>query len=218
MRDADRFKLLHGPYQPPRCRPGGVLRCARQGEAQVVRWSDGPIPWPRGRPARGGFGLGYVLCGDLVKALRRESALAVAHWWGVDVNTVSRWCRILKVPPINEGSRRLFREWIPAKFTPEVRARAVAAANDPLLRAKLERRRRRRGFPPRHGRVWTDADDALLGTAPDAVLAGRFGCSTAAVRRRRRMPARRPHEFKSLGAGGGAVRTPVGETTVGSPA
>jgi hypothetical protein len=154
----------------------------------------------------------------LVKALRRESALAVAHWWGVDVNTVSRWCRILKVPPINEGSRRLFREWIPAKFTPEVRARAVAAANDPLLRAKLERRRRRRGFPPRHGRVWTDADDALLGTAPDAVLAGRFGCSTAAVRRRRRMPARRPHEFKSLGAGGGAVRTPVGETTVGSPA
>ena len=27
MNDADRFKLLYGPYRAPRCRVGGRLRC-----------------------------------------------------------------------------------------------------------------------------------------------------------------------------------------------
>jgi hypothetical protein len=32
MLDIERFKLLHGPYLPPRFRLGGTLRCAVRGK------------------------------------------------------------------------------------------------------------------------------------------------------------------------------------------
>jgi hypothetical protein len=78
MDDADRLRLLHGPYLPPRCRVGGWLTCAVRGRVRVVSFSDAPIPWPqilgkRGRPF-------LNLCGDLARAVRLEAEVAVAHW------------------------------------------------------------------------------------------------------------------------------------------
>src|SRR5262245_60697576 len=50
--------------------------------------------WPVGRKRqKGPITRSIVLYGDLVKAVRRESAQAVAHWWGVSNFTVSKWRR-----------------------------------------------------------------------------------------------------------------------------
>ena len=46
MNDADRFKLLHGPYHSPRCRIGGKLFCQVRGWVTVRAMSDGRIVWP----------------------------------------------------------------------------------------------------------------------------------------------------------------------------
>jgi hypothetical protein len=51
-----------------------------------------------------------VVCEDLVKALRRESEQAVAHWWGVGVWQVWRWRRVLGVPRVTDGTSRLYHE------------------------------------------------------------------------------------------------------------
>jgi hypothetical protein len=41
-----------------------------------------------------------ILCGDLVRAVQQESALAVAYHWGVCHNVVTRWRAALQVEPI----------------------------------------------------------------------------------------------------------------------
>jgi hypothetical protein len=51
-----------------------------RGEVVVCGLSDGTIPWPVGRRGRN---QGLVVYQGLARALRRESAIAVAHWWGV---------------------------------------------------------------------------------------------------------------------------------------
>lgn len=75
MNDAERYKLLNGPYRSPRCRLGSILFCELRGEVVFNGMSEGRIAWPttrkgRTRPA-------FILCGDLVKAVQRESATAV---------------------------------------------------------------------------------------------------------------------------------------------
>jgi hypothetical protein len=50
-----------------------------------------------------------IVCGDLVKAIRRESRPAVAHHFGVSVSTVRARRRALNVPAYNEGTRARFR-------------------------------------------------------------------------------------------------------------
>jgi DNA-binding XRE family transcriptional regulator len=84
----------------------------------VARFSDGRIPWPLARNVlNGGRGHGtYVLCGDLVKALRLESNQAIQYWWGVGVATVVRWRRELGVPQFNPGTKRLWSAWRKAKL------------------------------------------------------------------------------------------------------
>jgi hypothetical protein len=79
MHDAHRYRLFHGPYRMPRCRIGGRLVCEARGEVVVRGISDAPIPWPLTRLKRGR--LLHILCGGLVRAIRRESAIAVAHHW-----------------------------------------------------------------------------------------------------------------------------------------
>ena len=49
MKDADRYKLIHGPYRTPKCRIGRRVRCAVRGEMKVKKFSDAPIPWPMSR-------------------------------------------------------------------------------------------------------------------------------------------------------------------------
>jgi hypothetical protein len=108
----DRVKVLHGPYRAPRLRVGDHAVCLlRDGDVVVTSWTDAPIPWPRCHAfgTRGG-GSGLLLAGDLVKAVRQESAAAVMYWWGVCSSAVWRWRKALGVTCTdNPGSARLIR-------------------------------------------------------------------------------------------------------------
>jgi hypothetical protein len=101
--DADRFRLLFGPYKAPLCRVGQRVRCQVRGEVRIAGLSDAPIPWP---VCKAGKWLVPVVYRGLAKAVRRESALAVAHWWGVGKWTVRAWKKALGVP-IPPGDRAL---------------------------------------------------------------------------------------------------------------
>jgi hypothetical protein len=105
VNDADRFRLRFGPYKTPRVKRGQIVRCEVRGEVRIVSLSDAPIPWPIGWRARGRPSL--VVFKDLAKAVRRESNIAVAHWFGVTAQTVTVWRKAFAVGPINEGTHEL---------------------------------------------------------------------------------------------------------------
>ena len=138
MIDSERVKLLYGPYVPPKCRVGDKLPCEYRGREVMVRgMSDGLIQWPSTR-RRGAHSL--VLCGELIRAVERESEIAVGHHWGVRQEMVWKWRRALKVPAMTLGSRRLPVEYAAETLTPEVRSKARDAMHSPEVRAKLSRR------------------------------------------------------------------------------
>lgn len=134
MEDSERFKLLHGPYAPPALRRGDTVECEYRGcEVKVGGLTDGRIPWPRllknGKPA-------LIVCGDLARAVRSESELAISYWWGVSVTTIWKWRQALDVPRMNEGTGRLYREYQPEKIDDEAYAKMTATHRTPALREK----------------------------------------------------------------------------------
>jgi hypothetical protein len=102
-------KLL-GRYKTPTFRLGDVVNCARRSTVRIVGLSDAPIPWPLGQLLKGGRRPALVLCGNLAKAVRRESAEALMHFWGVKHHTVWQWRKALGVGQYNEGTTALLRE------------------------------------------------------------------------------------------------------------
>jgi hypothetical protein len=220
MTDADRHRLLFGPYAAPRWRYGRVVMDEVRGEVTVVGMTAGRIPWPVGKRGRA---KASVVAAGLAHALRAESGQAVAHWWGMTVATVCVYRRALGVPRVTPGTRRLHQLNYRNVITPEVHARAIRAANTPEANA---RKGWRRGMPlpdclkehfDRTGRVhspeararmsaaqkargrvcgggrrpWTEAEDALLDRLGPAEVAAGTGRPVAAVYlRRRRLRAR----------------------------
>jgi hypothetical protein len=126
MTDADRYRLLHGPYQAPRCRLGGKLFCKIRGWVKVRQISAGRIPWPMTLVIGGPT---LILCGGLVQAVRCESNQAVAYWWGVGDKTVSKWRKALAVPRFNEGTLRLSEEYFAEHVPEDVRIQATLKAS-----------------------------------------------------------------------------------------
>jgi hypothetical protein len=146
MTDHDRLKLL-GSYRPPRCRLGSKLFCEIRGWVEVTRVSDGPISWPM-TTKRGGKP-SLILCGDLARAVRRESNQAVAFHWGVTPQTVTIWRKALDVPRANEGTHRLHHDHALEPGVTAGRAKAHAKLSDPARAAKIAAALR--GKPrPRH--------------------------------------------------------------------
>ena len=133
MDDRERFKLLHGPYRAPRCRLGKKLFCEIRGWVPVRPISAGRIPWPKTLVGRSPA---FILTGDLVKAVRRESNQAVCYWWGITGQTVTAWRRALDVPRATEGTRRLHREWFRESIPPENLAQGRRNANSAAANAK----------------------------------------------------------------------------------
>jgi hypothetical protein len=132
MPDDERTRLLFGPYATPAFSYGDTVECAIRGEVEIVGLTDAPIPWPVGKLGRQRF---LVLYADLAEAVRRESGLAVARWWGVSVYTVSAWRKAFGVGANTEGTSRL---------------RADAAlAGDPLREARERFRDAERDAPRR---------------------------------------------------------------------
>ena len=104
MRLPSRHELRFGPYKPPRYRLGQPAQCAIRGDVTIVGTTAGRIPWPVGKTLRA---KSLVIYGALEKALRKESSVAICHWWGVTAQTVTKWRKSLGVEPYNKGSRQL---------------------------------------------------------------------------------------------------------------
>ena len=216
--DPEKVELLYGPYTPPRTRRGKFLVCELRGTVKVGDYSDGPIPWPKKWRTRS-----LILCGDLVRAVRQESALAVAHHWAVCTDIVSKWRRALEVEPITVGTRRLksyvqsealtpalrahlsrIRIGKPHKLTPGGKARLLAAVRRPKSRQWFKSMAKhfaaRRGKPVKPGsRVWTPKEDRLLGTKPDrevARLLKRTVCAVMTRRYQKKIPCAKPARHK----------------------
>lgn len=132
--DTTRHALHHGPYSPPPVSVGGWLHDERHGLVQVGGWTDAPLPWPRRRKTGGHS---PILCGDLVRAVRLESAIAVAYWWGVSAGTVWAWRKALGVGRITSGTRVLYEAYAPQKLPDEVGERGRETAKEPGSRAKI---------------------------------------------------------------------------------
>jgi hypothetical protein len=221
MNQEDRVKLLFGPYQMPRCKVGGWLTCHMRGRVKVEGLTDAPIMWPYTRQRSGVGRPILILCGDLVRAVERESEMALLHWWGVSTTTVTKWRKALNVVRVNEGTRELFSRWghetlsrediarkrLEAVKSPERAAKSGAARRGKALsevtraaiskakegqkhsaesRHKMSESQKRRVRAPR-GSSFEPEVTALLGTMPDREVAGRTGLTEAAVVSRRRV-------------------------------
>lgn len=140
MRDSVRFKL-HRKYRTPRFRYGARVQDVLRGEVQIVGISDARIPWPIGA-----FGPrkapGLILYRDLAKAIERESVQAVAHWWGITPQTVTRYRRLAGIEAMPEGTRRVKVAYFNEPWAERVRELAWAKARDPERRAKIAAARR----------------------------------------------------------------------------
>jgi hypothetical protein len=106
MNHADRVHLL-GTYRTPRFRYGQTVRCEVRGDVTVVGLSDGLIPWPIGKRGRA---MALVVFQGLARAVRRESNLAVCHWWGITPQTVTKWRKMLGVGSLTPGTRQRLRD------------------------------------------------------------------------------------------------------------
>ena len=141
----ERYRLLGGPYAAPACRVGRKLYCRwRRRWVKVAGLTDAPVMWPFTQAAGP---RSPILCGDLVLAVRIESAAAVAAHWGVARETVWRWRRALGVTEYTRGTRQLIRDTIPEKVDLDRLAEARAASRTPEARAKMSAARKGRRLP-----------------------------------------------------------------------
>lgn len=144
MEDAERFRLI-GKYGTPRFRVGQCVRCQIRGEMVITGMTDAPIPWPVGLHGAGRHTL--IVYKGLAKAIRRESNQAVAYWWDIEPQTVTKWRKALSVARGTQGTTRLFRENI-AENGDTMRALGVLKANDPERCRKIAEARRGKPRPP----------------------------------------------------------------------
>ena len=100
----ERCRLLYGPYETPAFDYGDEVQCAVRGETTVVGVTSARIAWPVGKQGRH---RALILYDCLIEAVRRESAQAVAYWWGVGSDTVWRWRSALGVGAVTDGTREL---------------------------------------------------------------------------------------------------------------
>jgi NUMOD3 motif len=130
---------LLGEYSAPLVEIGQHVQCAIRGEVEVVGMSAGPIAWPIGRYPPNGRSRFLIVCGDLVDAIRRESAEAIRHHWRVGSNTVWSWRKALGISQYTEGTT-----WLKSKRAQESEgiAAAVAKLQDRMRDPEQDRQRR----------------------------------------------------------------------------
>lgn len=138
--------VLLGEYATPRFRIGTVVNCERRGEVRIVGLSDAPIPWPVAKTLPKGRKPGLVLFDGLAAAVRRESATAVAYWWGVTAQTVTLWRKALEVGSSTEGTTRL-RSEVHAPILEAARELAAPKQSSPERREKIAASKRGKPRP-----------------------------------------------------------------------
>jgi hypothetical protein len=149
MIDYNKVKLLFGPYQAPPLTKGDRALCLYRDCAVVITsWMDAPMPWPKCRPLhKRHCRPGILVDEEFARAIRHESCLGVAFWWGIDRTTVHKWRKALGVTrKNNEGTHRLVLGAIEA---------SMEARFDESIRTE----------------PWLPEEVALLGTMTDAEVA-----------------------------------------------
>jgi hypothetical protein len=196
----DKVRFVGGPYEPPFVPIGGWLRCMLRGRLQVGGYSNSLIPWP----VAGNHPRQLVVCGDLAKALRTESRLAVCFHFGISPQTVSEYKRQLGIERLTAGSTFLFwrnvrlagsaaarakmsrqREGRKDLMTPEDRERLREIQKRPksaVWKAKASKRWQRRYALLGKPKEWTEAEMSLLNTRPDREVAKLVDRSVGAVK------------------------------------
>jgi hypothetical protein len=186
-----RFRLLYGPYEPPKTKRGRFLVCEWRGKVKVGGYSDGPITWP----VKWGTRNSIILCASLLDAVRKESEEAVAHHWGVVIKVVQKWRRALGVGRLTKGTHWIMREQSLENVTPKRSRELTESARNAARRPKsgawkrrmsvLTKARIQRNGHVRGSRLWSPDEETLLGTDADRVIAVKLGRSERAVGRRR---------------------------------
>jgi hypothetical protein len=148
MTDNQRFKLLFGPYATPRFKYGKPMVCTIRGSVIACGLSSGLIPWPIGKRNNGARSRFLIVMGDLEKAIRKESSVAICHWWGVSEFSVTKWRRELDVGRITEGTRRLHQNYATEPAGQDALEMAIARAREPEVRAKMGATRRGKPLHP----------------------------------------------------------------------
>jgi hypothetical protein len=146
LRKADRFKLHFGPYRTPRFKYGSIVQDEIRGEVKVVGLTDGRIQWPIGLRGRR---KSLVMTGALTRAIRRESALSVAYWWGAGIRSVTKWRRALRVPANTDGTHRLRSKHGDSPVIRRSLRKAFLKSKTPACRAKVSATLKGRKMPER---------------------------------------------------------------------
>jgi hypothetical protein len=110
VENADRVRLLFGPYKaPPLKRSDRAVCLFRDCIVVITGWSAAPIPWPRCRALdRPGGTSGLLVDEELARAVQHESAAALRYWWRASGTAVQNWRRALGVTRGNNaGTARL---------------------------------------------------------------------------------------------------------------
>jgi hypothetical protein len=140
---------LLGTYDTPRFKYGAAVMCEVRGEVILTKLTNARIPWPLAKRP-GGRRHTHAVYGALAQAVRRESLSAVAYWWGVTGQTVTKWRAAMGVGAMTEGTTLL--KVASATNSPALaaaRQRGVAKARDPERCEKIAASKR--GKPrPRH--------------------------------------------------------------------
>jgi hypothetical protein len=110
--------LVGRPYHLPHVLVGDRLHDELLGaDTDVAALAKLPIGvWPMRRRHIGGL-LVPILAADLARAVRTESAQAVAYWWSVSRETVGRWRRALHVARMTEGTRARWSQLAPQRLS-----------------------------------------------------------------------------------------------------
>ena len=137
MKTKDRVQLRFGPYKSPNIPMGTITLCeSRDTDVIVIGYSDARIPWPIGRRPRLGA-KSLIVYGELARAVKNESCLAVAYWFGVSPQTVTVWRRNLGVPATNPGTSALRSDYFFEPWAKKAQKKAWAKAKDPDRCAKI---------------------------------------------------------------------------------
>src|SRR5438477_226003 len=205
LKDEERYRLLHGPYEPPLVKRGFLVDAVR-GKVRFGKFTDALIPWPKAkRQGKGGSG-GFILCGGLLRALECESAPAISYHWGVCRATVGNWRRALELEGRTAGARRLVSLGVELARLPVSRKKIADAARGRVLstqhkskflgamrrgwKERFEARRaefRRSGRFPKASKSdpWIPEEEKLLGKLPTVELVRVLGRTFKSIQARR---------------------------------
>jgi predicted transcriptional regulator len=131
----------------PRFQVGRFLKCSMRGKVLVRGIHEALVQWPYTLRNGGGQPL-LILCGDLARAVRRESEIAVAHWWGASQTTVWKWRKELGVEATNKGTSALRARWAPESCQSDnANARRMPTLKSPERAAKIAAAKRGKPRP-----------------------------------------------------------------------